>query len=591
MNRRPTNHSRPLSRLVGLLAVFALIAAACSEDLPTEALPASDEGQIELDAVDGEPVASTTTTTTTTAPTTTTLGRSGFAGTTITVVVFDQPTMDIIQAVTEEHFTEQTGIEVRFEQPEDVTVVDIVTVDVGIDLYDVVMINPFESPQFGTNGWLSELTPLIFEDADYDSDGFVASLFDANSAEISRASGRVVEEQLFAAPFYAESSMIMFNQQIIDDAGIDFPEAPTWQEVADIARQLDSVDTAGICLNGIPEWDQLGAALTTVVNTFGGTWWLATEDAAPFLDNLTGSAQINQADSGFRAAIEFYLELAIDAGPDNFTETGFDQCLEVFQNGNAAIWYDTTTAAPLLEAPGSPMAGNVGYARAPIAETSASGSLWTWGLAIPENSLDPQASWEFIRWATSPRTIELIAEHAPDGWNDPAVIGAATRNSHFDIPELKAATQAYGDIVLAELTAADPNNPSTTPRPGTPGIQYVGIPEFQQVGNDCSAEFSSAVEGAISVDAALDNCQAIALEASDMPDALSTPDVRGDPLLAALTKLQEQGLTSSHLFVDENGISTDPVDTTDATVSGQIPGPLAPIQAGSEVRLFVRANE
>ena len=203
MNRRPTNHSRPLSRLVGLLAVFALIAAACSEDLPTEALPASDEGQIELDAVDGEPVASTTTTTTTTAPTTTTLGRSGFAGTTITVVVFDQPTMDIIQAVTEEHFTEQTGIEVRFEQPEDVTVVDIVTVDVGIDLYDVVMINPFESPQFGTNGWLSELTPLIFEDADYDSDGFVASLFDANSAEISRASGRVVEEQLFAAPFYA----------------------------------------------------------------------------------------------------------------------------------------------------------------------------------------------------------------------------------------------------------------------------------------------------------------------------------------------------------------------------------------------------
>ena len=69
---------------------------------------------------------------------------------------------------------------------------------------------------------------------------------------------------------------------------------------------------------------------------------------------------------------------------------------------------------------------------------------------------------------------------------------------------------AITDEFFTELTAADPNNPGTTPRPGRPGVQFVGIPEFQQVATDCSAEFATAVEGWITIDDALDNCQAIA---------------------------------------------------------------------------------
>ena len=210
--------------------------------------------------------------------------------------------------------------------------------------------------------------------------------------------------------------MIMFNQQIMDDAGIDFPENPTWQEIADIARQVDSEETPGICLRGRPGWGDFGASLTTVVNTFGGTWWEANEDGT------FGEAQINQPDSGFRAATEFYLDLAADAGPDNFTENSFPQCLELFQNGDAAILYEATAAAPRLEADDSPIAGNVGYARAPIAETDASGWLWTWGLTILRTAFEPEAAQEYIRWATSADTIRLMAEHSPDGWNDPAVI-------------------------------------------------------------------------------------------------------------------------------------------------------------------------
>jgi sorbitol/mannitol transport system substrate-binding protein len=44
-------------------------------------------------------------------------------------------------------------------------------------------------------------------------------------------------------------------------------------------------------------------------------------------------------------------------------------------------------------------------------------------------------------------------------------------------------------------------------------VQYVGIPEFQDVGNQCTQQFSAIIAGRTSVDAALKNCQDIASQA------------------------------------------------------------------------------
>ena len=496
----PTTHrERSISKLIALLAVLALVAAACTSDVAEQDAPVDEQAAPADEPGQDDPAATTTDPTTTTVAPTTTTTRPDFSGTTIEVGVRDNPTMNLIREVTDEFFSGPTGIQVEFvEVPPEMNFRDFRSGFVPGPPFDVFMIDPFESPQVGVNQWLSERRLLTDADVGFDLAGFVPPLLEANSTD----------DGLFAVPFTAESSIIMFNQQIIDEADIDFPENPTWQQVADIARQLDSDEVTGICLNGIPEWDQLGGALTTVVNTFGGTWWEANEDGT------LGEPQIDQPDSGFRAATEFYLNLARDVGPDNFAETAFDQCLEQFQNGNAAIWYDTTAAAPLLEGAGSPVAGNVGYTRAPIAETNASGALWTWGLTLPARGNQLDAGWEFIRWATSPETIALIAEHALDGWNDPAVVGAATRTSHFDIPEFREATEPYGDIVFDELTAANPNNPGTTPRPGLPGVQYVGYPQFPQVATDCTVELSAAVTGTITIDQALNTCQVIATEVS-----------------------------------------------------------------------------
>ena len=63
------------------------------------------------------------------------------------------------------------------------------------------------------------------------------------------------------------------------------------------------------------------------------------------------------------------------------------------------------------------------------------------------------------------------------------------------------------------MKAAPINNPGTSKRPGLPGVQYVGIPQFQDVGNRCTQLFSSVIAGSLKDTDALSQCQDIASKA------------------------------------------------------------------------------
>ena len=177
-----------------------------------------------------------------------------FSGDEITIAIVGNPTMEDIVALTPEFFTGAGGANVNFQILEEQTLREIVSVDVGTQsgAFDAVMIGPFEAPQFGANGWLRDLSADVDNDPAYDSGDLIPAVRGALSTD----------DGFFALPFYAESSFIMFNQQIMDDAGITVPAAPTWEEIADIARQVDTDDVAGICLRGLPGWGDFGASLT-----------------------------------------------------------------------------------------------------------------------------------------------------------------------------------------------------------------------------------------------------------------------------------------------------------------------------------------
>lgn len=477
---------RPWYLILAAIAALALLASACGDDDDDTAADDAS-GEEAADDASGEEAADDS-------------SEEGSddapAGDqSINVAIVGNPQMEDIASLTPELFTAETGIAVEYTVLEEQTLREIVTRDVGAsgEQFDVVMIGLYEAPQFGENGWLYDLDQFAADDPDYNKDDLIDAV----------VSGLSTENGYWASPFYAESSFLMYRQDVLDEAGLEMPDAPTWDEVAEIARAVDSDEMAGICLRGKPGWGDMGGPFTTVMNTFGATVWEANDDGS------IGEAKIDQPE--FAEALNFYVDLVNDAGQDDAANSSFNECLNLYLSGEVAMWYDATVAAGLLEADDSPVKGLNGYALAPVKETDASGWLWAWTLAVPQNSPNPEAGWEYVSWATGPEYLAEAGDLLASGW---AAVPPGTRESLYENPSYQEAAAAFADKTLEAMQAAPIDNPGTTPRPGLPGVQFVGVPEWQDVWTRCTEQFSAAMAGGTSTDDAIAACQSIASEAS-----------------------------------------------------------------------------
>ena len=459
---------KPLLTLLAVLASLFLIAAACGSD-SADGDDGDDSGE---DGGDGE-------------------------GRIINVAIVENGNMEDIAELTPELFTAETGIEVNYTLLDEATIRQLVTREVGggetdeEGNFDVVMVGLYDTPQFAATGGITPLDSFFEGDDEWNVDDITSSVRD----------GLTFDDELYAAPFYAESSFIMYRADVLEEAGLEFSENPTWQEVAEIAQAIDTDERAGICLRGQPGWGNLGASFTTVLNTFGGTWWEANEDGTP------GAAQVDQPE--FREALEFYIDLLDTAGQDDPTSVNFPECLSLYQNDQVAMWYDATVAAGFVQTEGAG-AGVSAFAPAPVVDTDSSGWLWSWNLAIPEATEDKDTAWEFVRWATSSEYLEAAGQDERVGW---ATVPPGARVSLYENEDYLAAADTFASATLASLEAADPVNPGTTDRPGLGGVQFVGIPEWQDIGNRCTERLADAIAGE-DIDAAIADCQEIASEVS-----------------------------------------------------------------------------
>ena len=135
-------------------------------------------------------------------------------------------------------------------------------------------VGAYEVPIWAKNGWLHELTTYVQGDAAYDPADLLKPMVQSLTGD---------DGKMYAAPFYGESSFLMYNKDLFEPKGLTMPEQPTWDAGrATSPRKLDDAQpgVAGICLRGLPGWGELFAPLTTVVNTFGGTWFDEGLDAA-----------------------------------------------------------------------------------------------------------------------------------------------------------------------------------------------------------------------------------------------------------------------------------------------------------------------
>jgi sorbitol/mannitol transport system substrate-binding protein len=402
----------------------------------------------------------------------------------INVLMVGNPQMEDIAKLTKSTFTKDTGIKVNFTILPENELRDKVTQDIATKAgqYDVATIGAYEVPIWEKNGWLHELGSYADKDASFDK----ADLLKPMVTSLSGADGK-----LYALPFYGESSFLMYRKDVFAEKGLKMPEHPTWQQVADLAAEADGAQPGmkGICLRGLPGWGELGAPLTSVVNTFGGTWF--TKD---------WKAQVNSP--AFKRATNFYVDLVREHGEAGAPQAGFTECLNAMSQGKVAMWYDATSAAGSLEDPStSKAAGKIGYVYAPTVETKSSGWLWAWAWAMPKTTKKADAASQFMLWASSKKYEKLVGEQL--GW---ARVPAGKRASTYEIPQYQKASAAFGDVTLKSIEGADPANPGVQPRP-TVGIQFVAVPEFQDLGTKVTQEISAAIAGRTSVDKALDDGQ------------------------------------------------------------------------------------
>ncbi|MFD1254168.1 putative ABC transporter-binding protein precursor [Devosia equisanguinis] len=379
-------------------------------------------------------------------------------------------------------FTEETGIALNWVVLEENTLRQNVTTDIATNggQYDIMTIGTYEAPIWAKQNWLKPLDGLS-ADAEYDVDDLLPAI----------RGGLSMDGKLYAAPFYGESSFIMYRTDLMEKAGLTMPEAPTWEFIGEAARAMTdrANDINGICLRGKAGWGENMAFLTAMSNSFGARWF--DENWKP---------QFDQPE--WKSTLDTYLGLMADAGPSGASSNGFNENLTLFQQGKCGMWIDATVAASFVTNPSdSTVADKVGFAQAPDTGLGKRGNwLWAWSLAIPASSQNAEAAEQFINWATSKDYLALVAEK--EGW---ANVPPGTRTSLYENPDYQAAAP-FAAMTLASINSADPNNPTVKPVPYT-GVQFVAIPEFAGIATNVGQLFSAALAGQMSADDALAQAQ------------------------------------------------------------------------------------
>ena len=416
----------------------------------------------------------------------TVLGAAAAQADTITIATVNNGDMIRMQGYIDQ-FTEATGIDVEWVTLEENVLRQRVTTDITTKggQFDIMTIGMYETPIWGANGWLVPLDGLSEE---YDVDDILPAM----------AGGLSHDGTLYAAPFYGESSMIMYRTDLMEAAGLEMPDAPTWEFVREAAAAMTDRDNEinGICLRGKAGWGEGGAFITAMSNSFGAQWfdmdWGATFDQEPWKNTL-----------------EFYVGMMNESGPAGYATNGFNENLSLFQQGKCGMWIDATVAASFVTNPNdSTVADSVGFALAPdTGMGKRSNWLWAWALAIPAGTQQEDAAKQFIEWATSKDYIELVA--ANEGW---ANVPPGARTSLYENPEYQKVP--FAQMTLDSILSADPNNSTVNPSPYV-GIQFAAIPEFAGIATEVSQEFSAVYAGQQTIDEALAKAQALTNDAME----------------------------------------------------------------------------
>lgn len=214
------------------------------------------------------------------------------------------------------------------------------------------------------------------------------------------------EGDAYAVPFNTDTQVIFYNKTLFKEAGISEEQLPqTWEELETVARKLDVKNGDDFEQIGFyPLWN-LGADVWALNADDGVSWFDKDENVKIDTDNKV-------------EALEWILDWQEYYGQDtiNRLEAEFGSGVaDPFISGLVAMRAQNINYYSSL-AENAPDDFEFGVIQIPEKE-SGSGH-WSWGggfvLEVPYGAKDPEASYEFIKYLSTPEVQEKFGEKSFD---------------------------------------------------------------------------------------------------------------------------------------------------------------------------------
>ena len=249
-----------------------------------------------------------------------------------------------------------------------------------VGTYDLCMVDGSWMAEFTANGVLANLSEMGYS---FDDDIIPAT-----------TSICMVDDNIYLAPYYGNVTVMMYNKQLLADAGYAPEDIDSFQDIQDIAQKTRAADSSknGFLIRGGSADNILSDFLPHLV-VHGG--WVVDENNNPTVDTPE-----------FRAAMEDYLALYNVGGT-----LDKDDIVASVTSGETALaqiwpgWYTPTADGP------------ADYTTIPTKLTDDSQPLdavalqGVWCIGIPDNAPNKELALELLEYVMSPQVQLESIEH------------------------------------------------------------------------------------------------------------------------------------------------------------------------------------
>ena len=301
-----------------------------------------------------------------------------------------------------EEFMEETGIEVEIDALQYLKLRDRQILEMSKEEgeYDVVSWVVMWKGEYVSKGLLTPLSQMFTNgalvDPQYDIDD-IADAYIQNGGIVGGKKGYMPGKSggLYGIPFGAETSIMAYRKDLLEQAGIEPPQ--TYDELRAALPVIKEKTGVGALTSRGKTGHQVTAGWLLHLAPLGGK--IFDDEWNPVFNNAAGveAAQI--------------MREITQTGPTGIPSYGFSEASAAFLQGDAAMYIDTLKIAAMSRDPRlSKVDGKVGFALHPVGSRCGS-ETGGFAVGIPANSLNKEAAFLFIQYITSKagdkRMVEL----------------------------------------------------------------------------------------------------------------------------------------------------------------------------------------